>query len=74
MDTSAAKERLPEPLSIQDQFSRRSVFIITTPDEEKQLPVYWLSSLMADDSNVDEPDPGSVSLLPLSLRPIAGLV
>lgn len=54
MDTDS-ETKLPEPASLQDQFSNRSVFVMCNSDVDK-LSSYWLSNLMADDSNVEETD------------------
>ena len=67
MDTSEPVMQLPKPATIQDQFSNRSVYVMCNSDVDK-LSSYWLSNLMADDSNVDETDERFVSKLMLVLH------
>ena len=70
MDTSEPVMQLPKPATLQDQFSNRSVYVMCNSDVDK-LSSYWLSNLMADDSNVDETDERYVSKLVLVLRDVS---
>jgi len=47
---------LPTPISIQDQFDKRSVYVLTEPEEEKLCSNNWLTNLIADDSDAEEQD------------------
>lgn len=47
---------LPDPITVQEQFSKRSIFVECNVDEVKHSAAYWLTNLMADDSNIDDTD------------------
>ena len=56
MDTDEEIGKLPAPASIQEQFAKRSIFVVCNVDTVKHSPGYWLTNLMADDSNIEETD------------------
>lgn len=56
MDTGETTLELPEPVSVQEQFSKRSIFVVCNVDTVKHSSAYWLTNLVADDSTIEETD------------------
>lgn len=70
MDTSTEDVlALPEPASVQEQFSKRAIFVVCSEVHlAKQSSAYWLTNLMADDSNIDDtPEDKYVNPSPLDV-------
>ena len=72
MDTDEEIGKLPAPASIQEQFAKRSIFVVCNVDTVKHSPGYWLTNLMADDSNIEETDDRFVNYIYLKIKLVGG--